>query len=669
MSKKIVSFFLALVMICLSFLPGNFSIFEITANASQENLFSTADMKITSLTDANGLVHTTDLYTWDGKTTAAPATGDGSQENPYEISNAKELVWYAKYVNGEGGVAVSTARSACAVLTNDIDLGGKNWYSYRMGKGSYYYGGQFNGQGHIIYNFYVETSEKEQGGLFAKAGPSPSSTATIIENINFVNAKAVSSYTGTSVGDAGTSILCGHIGNTTSIIRNIRVSGIITVSGYNECVVTKCGSIAASLNQATITDCYSDVYIDLRNAKNIQESFSYDPAITQGVGGIVGRWRTEKQACYIQNCTFAGKIDAPQNSRVGGIVGNLTTQYWLRLYNCSNEADITGFRQVAGIAGWIYNGNYISGSAGPKGIYNTGNIVAKTSTDTYAAGLANGFTGEYLTNYTYSSGNVSVAEIADGVQSPDFNSKCALLYTTRTNATSSNVKWDSVYAAYNKDFGKAPLSAGGVHTTSTTNLSAFTDEEFKNGTATETLNKKTGTTWKNISGLNDGYPISTELEGSMLYGASTYVADNTSLSITVKSEGYASFEITPIDGNATVTVGLSQKEIIRRGTYSFYFPNVENTLSVEGKVYITKNLYASSEPHTLSELRNIPIKVSFPDNKPRSVMIGLYKDKVLKEFKYFSEVAPVVLDGKSTVSAIINLTDVDITDCTLKAYL
>ncbi|MBP3337669.1 MAG: DUF11 domain-containing protein [Clostridia bacterium] len=273
-----------------------------------------------------------------------------------------------------------------------------------------------------------------------------------------------------------------------------------------------------------------------------------------------------------------------------------------------------------------------------------------------------------LGNYSYSTGNVSVDETIDGVKQDDFNVTCALLYTT--NLGSGDANWNNVSALYNKEYQKALFSTGTVQTESATNVLGFTDEDFKNGTACASLSgNSSDTLWINVSGLNSGYPISKALNDAKLFSPETYYLENSSLDFSVKNGGYVSFNITPVGNEATVSLGLDERVVQNKRNYSFYLTSVSNTLSVQGKAYVTKSLMGQTSARDISELTSTPIKVSFPDNKPRSVMIGLYKDKVLKEFKYFSEVAPVVLDGKSTVSAIINLTDVDITDCTLKAYL
>lgn len=49
-----------------------------------------------------------------------PATGSGTSDAPYEISNADELFWFAGLVNGTLTDGTPRSITACAVLTSDI---------------------------------------------------------------------------------------------------------------------------------------------------------------------------------------------------------------------------------------------------------------------------------------------------------------------------------------------------------------------------------------------------------------------------------------------------------------------------------------------------------------------------------------------------------------------
>ena len=103
---------------------------------------------------------------WDGKTFSKPL-GDGSSEQPYQISNGAELAWYISLFSDWKSVRYAT-------LTDDIylnDISKINWETgevdseYSVNDWLYYtnesdktindpYLGNLDGDGHIIYGMY-----------------------------------------------------------------------------------------------------------------------------------------------------------------------------------------------------------------------------------------------------------------------------------------------------------------------------------------------------------------------------------------------------------------------------------------------------------------------------------------------------------------------------------
>ena len=96
-----------------------------------------------------------------------PSSGAGTKGDPYQISTADELRWFAGLVNGTltDGTAKNTA--ACAVLTTNIDLGGAAWTpigNYRANF-SNIYTGTFDGAGYTISNLTVDNSSADFQGF------------------------------------------------------------------------------------------------------------------------------------------------------------------------------------------------------------------------------------------------------------------------------------------------------------------------------------------------------------------------------------------------------------------------------------------------------------------------------------------------------------------------
>ena len=81
--------------------------------------------------------------------TAVFATnGEGTAENPYQLSNKDDLKQFRDLVN-------SGSTGICAVLTNDIDLENENWTpigNTTNNDGTDAYSGIFDGKGHTIWS-------------------------------------------------------------------------------------------------------------------------------------------------------------------------------------------------------------------------------------------------------------------------------------------------------------------------------------------------------------------------------------------------------------------------------------------------------------------------------------------------------------------------------------
>ena len=86
-------------------------------------------------------------------------TGDGSQANPYLLTNYADLQWFAAQVNGgQNGI--------CAKLNADIAASG-TWTP--IGNSSQCYRGDFDGDGHTISGLSLSDNETSNVGLFGKA--------------------------------------------------------------------------------------------------------------------------------------------------------------------------------------------------------------------------------------------------------------------------------------------------------------------------------------------------------------------------------------------------------------------------------------------------------------------------------------------------------------------
>ena len=225
---------------------------------------------------------------WDGKTATQPTKGDGSTEDPYQITSAAELAWLRNNINtrvaSQGGHGSITEKEAygSAVLMNDIDLNDQAWVpisvvtSNGAEKG---YTGTFNGNGHTIF------------GLNAIVDPNTT--------------------------DAVGAALFGHVYGGT--IKNLTVKGISNGKNYT-------AGIAAILFNGTISDCTSDVTVN--GARMI--------------GGITGYMSNAD--CKLIRCANTGNITGNDTGAVGGVCGTANKGEINACYN-SGTVTCTGNRR------------------------------------------------------------------------------------------------------------------------------------------------------------------------------------------------------------------------------------------------------------------------------------------------------------------------------------
>ncbi len=105
---------------------------------------------------------------WDGSIADSFAGGSGTYEDPYLISTGAELAYLAALINGDG-VAYNDLYYR---LTNDIDLGGREWTPigvyYENGESTYQktFEGYLDGNGHTVSDFKITDAELYYAGFF-----------------------------------------------------------------------------------------------------------------------------------------------------------------------------------------------------------------------------------------------------------------------------------------------------------------------------------------------------------------------------------------------------------------------------------------------------------------------------------------------------------------------
>lgn len=230
-------------------------------------------------------------------TPTQPSEGDGSVENPYQITSAAELYWFAGLVNGTLTDGTQN-NSACAKLMNDITVNdnllknitykkdesgnltnevanGGNFISWTpIGAANNGYQGTFDGNGKTISGLFFNDSQKSHVGLF-----------DIIYMATIRNVGVVDSY---FFGEHYVGGVCAF-----------GVDGTITGS-YNTGVVSGegcVGGVCGTGSSVTITDSY--------NTGSVSGN--------DDVGGVFGYGEN----CTINNCYYL----KAEGTDLGGING------------------------------------------------------------------------------------------------------------------------------------------------------------------------------------------------------------------------------------------------------------------------------------------------------------------------------------------------------------
>ena len=165
-------------------------------------------------------------------------------EDVYEITNASQLYWFAKYVNKGNTSANAILKENIVVNENVLDEAGNlvgdtsNFVSWTpIGSESKQYTGTFDGNGKTISGLYFDNNGTDYVGLFGYVG----------SDGNVSNVGVVASYF------SGSYYVGGVCGRNYGTIKNCYNTGAVSGSYY---VGGVCGFNSKSGN-ATITNCYN----------------------------------------------------------------------------------------------------------------------------------------------------------------------------------------------------------------------------------------------------------------------------------------------------------------------------------------------------------------------------------------------------------------------------
>ena len=373
--------------------------------------------------------------------------GSGTQEAPYAVSGVKDLNFMAEQIN----LGNTSYVQAYYKLANDIDVGGGKLTV--IGDGSTqnsFFGGFFDGNGHTISNYVIETNGVDYVGLFGFVQASPEGGVLgTIQNLNLKD------FSITAFAASGKNVTAGSF------------------FGFGIAATLKnCSAVNGSINVFGNTFfCYVGGAVGIQQSAVVTSGGSLNPfyAIVEGVHTDV----------YIYNgsgYTFAA----------GGIAGMLYSDYDTApstVTNCYAEGGVYGAMRAGGIVGYVNNYSAINN------VYSTGEIAARSDMKNlnaefaaeygaYAGGIA-GYCG-YGTLIANSFSTASVradkqseiavavtGDIAAYAQAETVNGYGAVIYNCKSGAeaqgTSANfvkntLKWN--VAQWNVADGALPTLTG-----------------------------------------------------------------------------------------------------------------------------------------------------------------------------------------------------------------
>ena len=362
---------------------------------------------------------------WDGSVAESFAGGKGTKDDPYQIATGSQLAYFAKRVNAEeyGEKYADTYFE----LTEDIDLGGKEWTPVGetvadliMGGHEYFvFSGNFDGNGYTIKNLTIGTETSPYSGDVCGLFGATSGTIedVVLENvsINYVGGNHSSGYgfrmggalVGYSMGDIvnctvigldmkagsdGSYVALNSIGGLVGIqdggttVSHSRVSGKIEESTKKGNVGGFVGTLAKG---SSAKYCGADVSVEVTgNGRGI------------AVGGFVGIGNgTTADETLIENCYATGNITGAEYA--GGFVGNISG---LNISNCYAKGDVSNCFVGASFLGTDAASNNYYGTV--KNCYATG-LVSDISSSAYAFAMQDTMNRSTIQNCYYNIQNTA----------------------------------------------------------------------------------------------------------------------------------------------------------------------------------------------------------------------------------------------------------------------
>ena len=293
----------------------------------------------------NKLIESINLIAYTNEGIKYFAGGDGSENNPYQISTTANLLNLANLINLS--TTYSQYYNKHYILTNNLSFNGNIFVP--IGKNNKKFSGVFDGNNYTLSDITINFND--YSGIFA------------------INDGVIKNLTITNINVKGENYVGAIAGVNNGTIDNI------TIKNTNEDVVegnSYVGGISGS-NNGKILNCYSNVktsgknnvggitgFIHNTNASVMHCINTNNIKATNYAGGIVGYMH----AGLVKSCVNLGDINSKY---AGGIAGYC---FGGNIEICANNSTIYGNDYVGGLVG------YIESNALVKNSYNVGSVLS-----------------------------------------------------------------------------------------------------------------------------------------------------------------------------------------------------------------------------------------------------------------------------------------------------
>lgn len=433
-------------------------------------------------------------------------TGTGTVEDPYLISNASQLRWFASQVNDNG------KNSICAQLTNDIDLGNENWTPIGKSGYSYQYKGTFDGQGYEIKNVKIDSTSSDQA-LFGYVNGGTVKNLTVSGSVKGGNSTAgiVANFGGSSGSISGCINKATVNGNnaTGGVVGKIFTSGGTVTQCANLGEITGSNQVGGIIGYVSYACTLSASY----NRGNITVSASYGNA-----GGIAGK--LDASSASVQSCYTTGTVTGSNYVKpaFGSNSGSITNCYYLDTLGTDSNATSKTSDKLKALAATLGEA-FITAPAG----INDGYPIFRWQIPTYDV------------TFTVDPADAEVTIDGQSGTHSDSNWTFALPDGEHDYTVSA--------FGYGAKSGKITVKGGAVH--ETVKLAAAEKRTVTFNIAPADTNAKVTVTW-------NGKTIAAESDG-------TYKLPDGEYTYTVKATGYAKVSNTlTVSKDAAVSVTLTR---------------------------------------------------------------------------------------------------------------